>query len=160
MQLINQLANLKSKIGKCFGITFSTKRSEIRAPSRNWFDTEKNLLDTQTIGIRHRAHCPNRHDLIVLFLLGLLTSLRFFARNGRTCGSSSTYDFVVLVRPMMASFRKICVNFVQNWHYTNPSISLFCRVRFLIIYILHNNICLMCLISFLCLLVYYVYLYY
>jgi hypothetical protein len=48
---------------------------------------------------------------------------------------------------------KICLNFVQKWPKQNQSLSLFCRVRaLLIIYILHNNICLMCLICLLCLL--------
>jgi hypothetical protein len=33
-----------------------------------------------------------------------------------------------LVRPMMASFKKNCVNFVQNWPKQNQSLS-FCGAR-------------------------------
>jgi hypothetical protein len=59
MQLINQLANLEVKTGKCFGITFSTKRSEIRAITELINRYRKNLLDTQTIReIRHSGALP------------------------------------------------------------------------------------------------------
>jgi hypothetical protein len=61
MQLINQLANnLKSRIGKCFGIIFSTKRSEIRAITELINRYRKEPFWTQTI---NSARCPNRHDL-------------------------------------------------------------------------------------------------
>jgi hypothetical protein len=67
---------------------------------------------------------------IVIVSLGLLTLAALLSRemDEPPCGSSAQYDFAVLVRPMMASFRKVCVNFVQNWH-IYKSISLFCRVR-------------------------------
>jgi hypothetical protein len=145
----NQLANnLKFKTVKCFGITFSTKRSETR---HHWLIvTRKNLFGHAN----NQGNSPlgriarNRHDWIVIVSSACSLRCAFVARNGRTAFAVhrlNGHDFAVLVRPMMASFRKSLCKFCPKLAYTNPSISLFCRCMPLIIYILHNNICLMCL---------------
>jgi hypothetical protein len=59
------------------------------------------------------------------------------------------YDFAVFGPDDGELQEKICLNFVQNWTKTKPVIIfILSGARLLIIYILHNNICLMCLIIF------------
>jgi hypothetical protein len=58
-----------------------------------------------------------------------------------------------LVRPMMASFRKSLCKFCPKLaHIQTRQYHYFVGCAPLIIYILHNNICLMCFKEFLCLL--------
>jgi hypothetical protein len=164
MQLINQLANnLKSKTGKCFESHFRPNGRK-SAPSRNWLiDRKEPFWTRKQSGNSPPRIARNRHDLdrncFTRFAhFAALLSREMDEPALRFIGSMAMILLFWSARWWRAS-GKICVNFVQNWHYTNPSISLFCRACLLIIYILHNNICFMCLL-FLCLHVYYVYLYY
>jgi hypothetical protein len=148
MQLINQLANnWKSRIGKCFGIIFSTKRSEIRELSRNWLiDTEKNPFGhannkgNSALGRIAR----NRHDLDCNCFTRFAHFAALLSREMdepalRFIGSMAMILLFWSARWWRAS-EKICVNFVQNWHNTNQSISLFCRVRAFWLYIYYTII--------------------
>jgi hypothetical protein len=68
---------------------------------------------------------------IVIVSLGLLTSLRFCRAKWTRLAFHrlNGYDFAVLVRPMMASFRKNLCKFCPNLARYKPSKSLFCQTR-------------------------------
>jgi hypothetical protein len=103
---------LKSRIGKCFGIIFSTKRSETRAITEliNRYRKEP-FGHANNKEIRHSGALPEIDmTWIVIVSLGLLTSLRFCRAKWTRLAVHrlNGYDFAVLIRPMMASFKKKC----------------------------------------------------